>query len=180
MRRNPFLYLEWMRLMFTCPNLSEDADRVGGQLRGDKECRFSDVTKSGRVWRKVPENDARSVWFPLGRRWSWWGSAVIPVDRERTRHGCLKHSGLSERYGLLVAQVLVTAAEQVPIRVANVTETNVSHTVRNSTWRPRLAWSFLYPLSWPFTHPSVPASPSLFRASKKGHARSKWQIAEQA
>ena len=42
------------------PNLSEGADRVGGQLRGDKECPFSGVTKSGRVWRKVPESDARS------------------------------------------------------------------------------------------------------------------------
>ena len=28
------------------PNLSEGADRVGGQLRGDKECPFSGVTKS--------------------------------------------------------------------------------------------------------------------------------------
>ena len=36
--------------------------RAGGQLRGDKECRFSGVTKSGIVWRKVPESDARSVW----------------------------------------------------------------------------------------------------------------------
>ena len=43
------------------PNLSEGADRVGGPLRGDKECPFSGVTKSGRVWRKVPESDARSV-----------------------------------------------------------------------------------------------------------------------
>ena len=43
------------------PNLSEGADRVGGQLPGDKECPFSDVTKSGRVWRKVPESGARSV-----------------------------------------------------------------------------------------------------------------------
>ena len=39
------------------PNLSEGA----GQLRGDKECPFSGVTKSGRVWRKVSESDARSV-----------------------------------------------------------------------------------------------------------------------
>ena len=39
------------------PNLSEGADRVGGQLRGDKECPFSGVNKSGRVWRKVPESD---------------------------------------------------------------------------------------------------------------------------
>ena len=38
-------------------NLSEGA----GQVRGDKECPFSGVTKSGRVWRKVPESDARSV-----------------------------------------------------------------------------------------------------------------------
>ena len=43
------------------PNLSEGADRVAGQMRGDKECPFSGVTKSGRVWRKVPESDARSV-----------------------------------------------------------------------------------------------------------------------
>ena len=41
--------------------LTEGADRIGGQLRGDKECPFSGVTKSGRVWRKVPESDARSV-----------------------------------------------------------------------------------------------------------------------
>ena len=44
------------------PNgLSEGADCVGGQLRGDKECPLSGVTKSGRVWRKMPESDARSV-----------------------------------------------------------------------------------------------------------------------
>ena len=42
-------------------NLSEGANRVGGKLHGDKECPFSGVTKSGRVWRKVPESDARSV-----------------------------------------------------------------------------------------------------------------------
>ena len=38
------------------------ADSIGGQLRGDKELYpFSGVTSSGRVWRKVPESDARSV-----------------------------------------------------------------------------------------------------------------------
>ena len=37
-------------------NLSEGADRIGGQLRGDKKCPFS-----GRVLRKVPESGARSV-----------------------------------------------------------------------------------------------------------------------
>ena len=44
---------------YQCSNLSEGADRVGGQLRGDKECPFTGVNKSGRVWRKVPESDAR-------------------------------------------------------------------------------------------------------------------------
>ena len=43
------------------PNFSEGADNVGGQLRGDKECPFSGVTNSDRVWRKVPESDALSV-----------------------------------------------------------------------------------------------------------------------
>ena len=37
------------------------ADRVDGQLRVEKECPFSGVTSSDRVWRKVPESDARSV-----------------------------------------------------------------------------------------------------------------------
>ena len=52
------------RLILQCyqyRNLSEGVDRVAGQLRGDKEYPFSGVTKSGRVWRKVPESDARSV-----------------------------------------------------------------------------------------------------------------------
>ena len=43
--------------------LSEGADCVGGQLHGDKEYPFSGVTKSGRVWMKVPESDARSVYL---------------------------------------------------------------------------------------------------------------------
>ena len=38
------------------------ANSIGGQQRGVKECRpFSDVTSCGRVWRTVPESDARSV-----------------------------------------------------------------------------------------------------------------------
>ena len=37
------------------------ADRVGGQQREDKEVPFSGVTRSARVWRKVPESDARST-----------------------------------------------------------------------------------------------------------------------
>ena len=50
------------------PNHSEGDDRVAGQLRRDKECPFSNVTKSGRVWRKVPESGARSVVAPMSRR----------------------------------------------------------------------------------------------------------------
>ena len=30
-------------------------------MRGDKECPFSGITKSGRVWRQVPESGAGSV-----------------------------------------------------------------------------------------------------------------------
>ena len=44
------------------------ADRVGGQLRGDKECPCSNVTKSGRVWRKVPESDAECLEEGAGKR----------------------------------------------------------------------------------------------------------------
>ena len=75
-RDGPFLfYPGWMRLIclraclgtrllpqsYQYPNLSEGADRISGQLRGDKECPFSGVTKHGRVWRKVLESDAWSM-----------------------------------------------------------------------------------------------------------------------
>ena len=43
------------------PNLSEGINSIGGLLHRDKECPFSGVTISGRVWRKVLESDARSV-----------------------------------------------------------------------------------------------------------------------
>ena len=73
--RTLFFYLGWTCLVFdmcawticslpqSCwyPNLSEVADSVGGQLRGVKQCPFSGVTSSGRVWRKVPESEAGSV-----------------------------------------------------------------------------------------------------------------------
>ena len=51
--------------LYKPPNLLEGADRVGGQLSGD-ECPFSGVTKSGRVWKNLPESDARSVEHALG------------------------------------------------------------------------------------------------------------------
>ena len=62
----PHVYVRALALGFAStvtllPELFEGADRVAGQLRGDKECPFSGVTKSGKVWRKVPESDARSV-----------------------------------------------------------------------------------------------------------------------
>ena len=47
------------------PNLLEGANCVCGQLCRDKECPFSSVTKSGRVWRKVPESDAQTVTYNL-------------------------------------------------------------------------------------------------------------------
>ena len=65
-------------------NLSKGADRVGGQLRGDKECPFSGVTKSGRVWRKVPESDAGSV---CSRR-----SPTLPSLQSAVAIRCVHHS----------------------------------------------------------------------------------------
>ena len=114
-RRNLFsfsFYPGWMRLhiyvlawalrllpqSYQYPNLSEGADRVGGQLRGDKECPFSGVTKSGRVWRKVPESNARSVRPILGTRglsraltvnrptWPWPEFRLASL-KHRTAHG---------------------------------------------------------------------------------------------
>ena len=38
-----------------------------------KECPFRGVTKSGRVWRKVPESDARSV------SWNLTAGILAPV-----------------------------------------------------------------------------------------------------
>ena len=49
-------------------NLLEGADCIGGQLHRDKECPFSGVSKSGRLWRKVPESDAWSVAYHLQLR----------------------------------------------------------------------------------------------------------------
>ena len=51
-----FLYPGWMRLMFTCVLGSYVASTVISVPKP-----FGGVTKSGRVWRKVPESDARSV-----------------------------------------------------------------------------------------------------------------------
>ena len=45
----------------------EGADSVSGQLHSeDKECPFSGITSSGRVWRKVLESGAQSVSGHLG------------------------------------------------------------------------------------------------------------------
>ena len=42
-------------LLVPKPNMSGGANSVGGQLRGDRECPFSGITNSSRVWRKVDE-----------------------------------------------------------------------------------------------------------------------------
>ena len=66
--------LRLLQQSYQYPNLSESADRVAGQMRGDKECPFSGVTKSGRVWREVPESGARGV------RRHVWPSAFSPKE----------------------------------------------------------------------------------------------------
>ena len=45
--RNTNFGARLLLLSYQYPNLSGGADRVCGQLRGDKECPFSGVTKSG-------------------------------------------------------------------------------------------------------------------------------------
>ena len=50
--------------------------------KAEKECSFSDVTSSGRVWRKVPESDARSVGAVLCQTVTDdQGSAALSLDR---------------------------------------------------------------------------------------------------
>ena len=52
-------------------DLLEGADRIGGQLHVEKECLFSGITSSGRVWWQVPESDAGSVTQPPTPSSSW-------------------------------------------------------------------------------------------------------------
>ena len=46
---------------FGTQNILEGTDIISGQLPGDKQCPFSSVTISCRVWRKVLERDTQSV-----------------------------------------------------------------------------------------------------------------------
>ena len=62
------------------PNLSEGADRVAGQLRGDKECSFSGVTK---IWQSLEEGAGK-------RSCSECGS---------THHRCLRSQFSPENLG---------------------------------------------------------------------------------
>ena len=48
-------------LIFHYPNLTEGADSDDGQICRNKECPFNGATSYGRVWRKLPENEAWSV-----------------------------------------------------------------------------------------------------------------------
>ena len=69
------------------------ADSVGGQLRRDKECPFSGVTNSGKVWWKVPESDARSVAATKATRLTQQAQASVPAGGD---------SGGEEPFGCLV------------------------------------------------------------------------------
>ena len=72
------------------PNLSEVADCVSGQLCRDKECPFSGITKSGRVWRKVPENDARSGGLRMtGNNCCCLTEFLVKVNLAEKGHRCL-------------------------------------------------------------------------------------------
>ena len=81
------------------PNLSEGAaaDRVGGQVRGDKECPFSDVTKSGRVWSgKVPKTMLGVCGEPWPEHWlgcSVSASLSLKTNWEPMSLGCAFKKG---------------------------------------------------------------------------------------
>ena len=65
-------------LSYQYPNLSGGADRVAKQLRGDKECSFSGVTKS--VWQSLEEGAGKrcsecGVRYRFGIRWGLWRGA---------------------------------------------------------------------------------------------------------
>ena len=65
------------------PNLSEGADLIGRELCGDKDCPFSGVTNSYRVWRRVPESDAQSVMWCMNLmkvRPFIWSSVMLEAD----------------------------------------------------------------------------------------------------
>ena len=86
----PHVYVHALTLgcfhsLISTPNLlGGGADSVGGQLHGSKECLFSGVTKSARVWRKVPEGDAWSVgsWLPITQTVSANHNTTIDILRK--------------------------------------------------------------------------------------------------
>ena len=63
----PYIYMHaaWTLCCFhsliSTHNFCRALTALVDKLPGDKECPFSGVTSSGRVWRKVPESDAGSV-----------------------------------------------------------------------------------------------------------------------
>ena len=85
------------------PNLSEGADRIDGLQQRDKECPFNGVTKSGRVWRKLPESDARSVRAIMTQQCNNESSKGVNISRKTSHdynwHGskytrlCTLHKG---------------------------------------------------------------------------------------
>ena len=71
------------------PNRSEGADSVGRQLRRNKECPFSGVTCSGRVWKNVPEHDTGSVSLTQSANTVLLSLLCVCV-RARTRACCVR------------------------------------------------------------------------------------------
>ena len=58
----PHVYIcAWMLSCFQGLIRTQIFQNIGDQLCRDKECPFSGITISGRVWRKVLESNAQSV-----------------------------------------------------------------------------------------------------------------------
>ena len=58
---------------------------------GDKECRFNGVTKSGRVWRRVPESDVRQGVCV----WPWYAEWNLVVLRQCQAFSALDYTFFS-------------------------------------------------------------------------------------
>ena len=81
-----------------------------GQLRGDKECPFSGVTKSSRVWRKVPESGARSVTTGMRQLTQMGASEVLMVAVEAQAVAAPVRSARSVEVSEDAVEALVSSA----------------------------------------------------------------------
>ena len=122
-------------------DLSEGTDRVGGQLHGDNADPFSGVTKSGSVWRKVPESDARSVYQSM-TVWLWQYEAEhtsILFFTPQPLCICFPSQSSNSRIKTTMTTDLVEGIHSVTGHPSTVTVWQQSQKTH-----PSICWSFVY------------------------------------